>query len=324
MDYHSVTPAGPEGLDPTLFQPPAGMECFASDQPFGPTRQAATQGTAEGESHPQTHPAAEIAMLFPGKHADRLRRDTFAAYSAAHGKIYSSPTEAYLRGQEFHRSLRHINAHNRQRGSYWLKATRFADWTAEERAALNGARWTDEKVAVYKTHAAEHPHNAEAVSPRESLSEKSSAPPVSVDWRKVPAFDGGTNRGAFTNPPKDQGTCGSCWSFGATGTIEGALARETSAAQPFPTEVSQQNLLDCSWKFGNNACDGGLDWEGFEWMIGALKSPTPTPTLTPSFCQSSRYSISCHCNALLGVFVLALVQQTTADSSRRQRATDRT
>ena len=271
LDYNSVTPAGPEGLDPNLFQPPAGMECFDSSQPFGPTRQAATQGALEGESHPQTHPTAEIAMLFPGEQADQLRADTFAAYSTHHGKKYSGAGEQYVRGQEFHRALRHINAHNRQRKGYWLKATHFADWSEAERAAINGARWTDEKTNKYAAHAAKHPHKV--LAPTE---DKTAAPPASVDWRKAPAYTGATNKGAYTNQPKDQGTCGSCWSFGATGTIEGALARETTATQPFPTEVSQQNLLDCSWSFGNNACDGGLDWEGFEWMIknntGAIAS----------------------------------------------------
>ena len=55
MDYHSVT-AG--AVDPMLFDPPAGMECHPSDQPFGPTRSAATR---DEEGHPVTHPSAEIA-----------------------------------------------------------------------------------------------------------------------------------------------------------------------------------------------------------------------------------------------------------------------
>ena len=264
MDYHSVT-AG--AVDPMLFDPPAGMECHPSDQPFGPTRSAATR---DEERHPVTHPSAEIAMLFPGDHADRLREQTFAAYRAAHGKDYATPSETYERGVHFHRALRHINAHNRQRKSYWLKATHFADWSDAERAAVNGARWTDDKATTFAAHAAKNPHPSQVDSKIVSPEERARALPASVDWRKVPAYPGAKNRGRWTNPPKDQGTCGSCWSFGATGTIEGSLAHAQSLKNTegsFPTEVSQQNLLDCSWRFGNNACDGGLDWEGFEWMI---------------------------------------------------------
>ena len=56
--------------------------------------------------------------------------------------------------------------------------------------------------------------------------------PDEVDWRA---------KGAVT-PPKDQGTCGSCWSYGATGTTEGQLFLKTGVLTP----LSQQNLMDCT------------------------------------------------------------------------------
>ena len=25
--------------------------------------------------------------------------------------------------------------------------------------------------------------------------------------------------------------------------------------------------MDCSWGYGNNACDGGEEWRAYEWMM---------------------------------------------------------
>ncbi|XP_034401177.1 digestive cysteine proteinase 1-like [Cyclopterus lumpus] len=77
--------------------------------------------------------------------------------------------------------------------------------------------------------------------------------PESLDWRIY---------GAVT-PVKDQAICGSCWSFATTGTVEGALFLKTDSLQV----LSQQMLIDCSWGFGNNGCDGGEEWRGYEWIM---------------------------------------------------------
>lgn len=44
--------------------------------------------------------------------------------------------------------------------------------------------------------------------------------------------------------------------------------------------LSQQMLMDCSWGFGNNACDGGEEWRAYEWIMkhGGI---APTETYGP-------------------------------------------
>ena len=76
--------------------------------------------------------------------------------------------------------------------------------------------------------------------------------PLSIDWR---------TRGAVT-PVKNQGNCGSCWSFSTTGNIEGQwfLAGNTLAS------FSEQNFVSCDdlLAFG---CNGGFSWIAYSWAV---------------------------------------------------------
>jgi C1A family cysteine protease len=74
-----------------------------------------------------------------------------------------------------------------------------------------------------------------------------------VDWR---------NKNAVSNV-KNQGSCGSCWSFSTTGALEGIYSIKYGNLVSF----SEQQLIDCDNGIKkNHGCNGGLMDLAFDWI----------------------------------------------------------
>jgi C1A family cysteine protease len=164
----------------------------------------------------------------------------FTNFQERFSKRYSTIQELETRFAIFRKNFIGILAHNADfTQNFTMGVNQFTDLTPEEfRAQYVGALKAE--VGSYGC---------------KSFSSSASGAPSSIDWR---------TKGAVTSV-KDQGQCGSCWTFSATGAVEGAWA--ISKGQLI--DLSEQELVDCATgiSYGSHGCNGGQMEGAFKFII---------------------------------------------------------
>jgi C1A family cysteine protease len=165
----------------------------------------------------------------------------FSNFQERFSKRYENIQELETRFQIFRSNLRNIILHNLDyRQNFTMGITQFTDLTPQEfkDQYINGGLKVPVGSYGCKTY-----------------SSSASGAPDSIDWR---------SKGAVTTV-KDQGQCGSCWTFSATGAIEGAWA----IAKGQLVDLAEQQLVDCASgiSYGSHGCSGGQMEGAFKYVI---------------------------------------------------------
>ena len=165
----------------------------------------------------------------------------FNKFQSVFNKEYHTFEEFEYRFETFRTNLNHIILHNNNASNTFKMAiNQFTDITPEEfrETRLKGFKKSHKLLAT----------NFSCIS----FKGTNKTLPDSVDWRSK-----------AVTPVKDQGQCGSCWSFSSTGAMEGAWA----IAKGQLISLSEQQLMDCSRKYGNEGCNGGDMDPSFQYAI---------------------------------------------------------
>jgi len=136
-----------------------------------------------------------------------------------------------------------IEAHNAKGETYTMGLNQFSHLTFEE---------FKEAVHLGSSRPPNLRRAPDSTNPLHESPVDVSALPTSIDW---------TAKGAVTNV-KDQGNCGSCWSFSTTGALEGAYFLKYGTLLSF----SEQQLVSCDTT--DLGCNGGWMDDAFTWVKG--------------------------------------------------------
>lgn len=152
----------------------------------------------------------------------------FDDFKQKFGKFYNGG-EDLKRFAVFKANVDFIHDSNAQNLTYTLGVNQFADLTSQEFAEQYTGLKQPTNPFGDLPYLGRHSYTGDAL-------------PSSVDW---------TTTGAVT-PVKNQGQCGSCWSFSTTGSLEGAWQIATGNQ----VSLSEQQFVDCDKR--DSGCQGGL------------------------------------------------------------------
>jgi cathepsin F len=203
-----------------------------------------------------------ITLLAAAASAVQIQDIEFMMYIAKYQRNYATVEEYTWRKMQFvAKDLEYKYLNESVLKTSTVGHNEFSDWTPEEFEKILGYKQHTRKTALKTRHL-----NTNSIE-------------YTVNW---------VTAGAVT-PVKNQGACGSCWSFSATGAMEGAHFLASGNL----LSLSEQQLVACSYPNGDLGCMGGLMDNAFTYAEG-------TPMLTESQYPYSGWLASTTCKQSTG------------------------
>lgn len=140
----------------------------------------------------------------------------------------------------FAAAIREIAQHNSDHTATYQKGVnQFSDMTHEEFVQYYNIVKKDQVCTV-------------APPSDPATAKKAASLPVNWDWRDF----------GVVTPVKNQGSCGSCWTFSTVGVIESHFMLKYGVFR----NMSEQQLVDCAGGFDTFGCKGGLPSHSYEYI----------------------------------------------------------
>jgi cathepsin F len=178
------------------------------------------------------------------KSSDKEIFEEYQKFLIKYNKSYSTVEEFKERFEIFKQNFEKVHMHNgmlakhQNEATYELGVNEFFDLTPKEFA---------------KSHLnleISHMQRIKSLSNSVAADYKNGDAPANWDWREQ----------GKVSPVRNQGMCGSCWSFSAIGNIESAYAIKSGNVVQF----SEQQLVDCDTV--DQGCNGGLMEDAFKYL----------------------------------------------------------